>query len=55
MKWKVIFCDEFAEEFTEITPGLRAELLAELRHVEAFGPRLGRPKVDTLKGVRSHA
>ncbi len=50
MDWTVIFCDEFSEEFAELDPGLRNELLAELRHLEAFGPKLGRPKVDTLKG-----
>lgn len=50
MNWTVLFCDEFADELAELNPGLRDELLAELRHLETFGPKLGRPKVDTLKG-----
>jgi hypothetical protein len=50
MTWTVVFCDEFVEELSELERGLRDELLAELRHLEIFGPKLGRPKVDTLKG-----
>lgn len=52
MEWTVILCDEFLEELKEIEAGLRNELLAQLRHLEAFGPSLGRPKADTLKGSR---
>ena len=50
MTWTVVLCDAFYAEAMELEPGLRKELLAELRHLEAFGPKLGRPKVDTLKG-----
>lgn len=50
MDWTVVFCDEFAEELAELESGLHDELLAELRHLETFGPKLGRPRVDTLKG-----
>ena len=50
MNWTVLFCDEVVEELAALEPGLRDELLAELRHLEIFGPKLGRPKVDTLKG-----
>lgn len=50
MRWTVILCDEFVEELPTIEPGLRNELLAELCLLEVFGPNLGRPKVDTLKG-----
>ncbi len=50
MKWTVVLCDEFLEELAEMDAGLRNELLAELRHLETFGPKMGRPKVDTLKG-----
>jgi hypothetical protein len=52
MKWTVIFCDEFAEEFTLLDPGLQVELAAHLRALESFGPVLGRPLVDTLKGSK---
>ena len=52
MKWTVVFCDEFAEEFMLLDPGLRIELAAYLRVLETFGPHLGRPLVDTLKDSR---
>ena len=52
MTWTVVLCDAFLEELAAFEPGLRNELLAELRHLEAFGPKLGRPKVDTLKGSK---
>ncbi len=50
MQWTVVLCDEFVEEMADLEPCLRDELLAELRLLEVFGPKLGRPKVDTLKG-----
>ena len=52
MKWTVVFCDEFAEEFVLLDPGLQVELAAYLRVLETFGPRLGRPLADTLKGSK---
>jgi hypothetical protein len=52
MKWTVSFCDEFADEFLLLNPGLRVELAAHLRTLEVFGPRLGRPSADTLKGSK---
>ena len=52
MKWTVIFCDEFAEEFLLLALGLRMELAAHLRVLETFGPHLGRPLVDTLRGSK---
>jgi hypothetical protein len=50
MGWSAVLCDEFLAEFEELESGLRDELLAQLRHLETFGPKLGRPKVDTVKG-----
>ncbi len=52
MLWQVVLCDEFTKEAAELEPGLRVELFAELNVIEQFGPSLGRPKVDTLKGSR---
>src|ERR1700704_3718046 len=40
--------DEF--EFEELPEGIQDELLARLRVLAEFGPQLGRPNVDTLKG-----
>ena len=51
-EWEVDFCDEFATEFRSFaneTQDLLFELLIKLRR---FGPQLGRPDVDTLKGSR---
>ena len=35
-----------------LAPGLRTELAAHLRVLETFGPNLGRPAVDTIKGSK---
>ena len=35
-----------------LEPGLRMELAAHLRVLETFGPHLGRPLADTLKGSK---
>lgn len=52
MGWTVILCDEFEKELASIDPDLRDELLAQLQHLEIFGPKLGRPKVDTVKNSK---
>ncbi|WP_225073932.1 type II toxin-antitoxin system RelE/ParE family toxin [Desulfuromonas sp. CSMB_57] len=50
MVWSVIFCDEFDAEFKEMAEGLQDEILAHALMLQQFGPNLGRPTVDTLKG-----
>ncbi len=50
MKWKVVFHEEFDKEFKAFDEGLQDELLAHTILVRDFGPNLGRPTVDTLKG-----
>ena len=52
MKWTVVLCNEFAEEFALLDPALQTELAAHLRVLESFGPRLGRPLADTLQGSK---
>ena len=52
MKWIVEFCDEFVGEFESFGEEIQDELLAHARLLERFGPTLGRPYVDTLKGSR---
>jgi hypothetical protein len=52
MPWEVQFYDAFDEEFEELTEVVQDELLAHARLLEEFGPKLGRPKVDTLKGSK---
>jgi hypothetical protein len=50
--WAVIFHPEFDAEFQELEESLQDELLAHAKLLQQFGPNLGRPAVDTLKGSR---
>ena len=50
MKWVVSFHDEFDSEFDALSAAVQDEMLAHARLLEQFGPQLGRPRVDTLKG-----
>lgn len=52
MSWDVLFIAEFDSEYDEFEEDLKVELLAHLEVVRKFGPTLGRPHVDTLKGSR---
>ncbi len=52
MTWIVLFHDEFDAEFQEMAEGLQDELLAHAMLLREFGPDLGRPTVDTLKGSK---
>ncbi len=44
--------DEFKPEFDALHQDVRIEILALSLVLERFGPQLGRPRVDTLKGSR---
>lgn len=50
MSWIVVFDEAFDPEFERLPEPVQDELLATSRLLEAFGPNLGRPHVDTLKG-----
>ena len=52
MVWTVVFHPEFDAEFQAMEEGLQDELLAHAKLLQEFGPNLGRPAVDTLKGSR---
>jgi hypothetical protein len=52
MVWAVTFCDEFEQEYEALGEEVQDELLAQLKVLERFGPSLGRPQADTLKGSR---
>ena len=52
MPWTVEVGDEFAPEFDQLHEEVRIEILALSRLLQQFGPQLGRPRVDTLKGSR---
>jgi hypothetical protein len=42
----------FEVEFDALNEAVQDELLAHAKLLEQFGPQLGRPRVDTLKGAR---
>jgi hypothetical protein len=50
--WDVDFHDDFVPEFLELDAEVQDELLAHIELVKQFGPHLGRPRVDTLKGSK---
>ena len=54
MTWIVLLHDDFADELAVLDEKLQDELFAHAKLLAEFGPNLGRPTVDTLKGT-SHA
>lgn len=48
--WTVIFEDEFDAEFQDMPEKLQDEILSHALLLRDYGPNLGRPTVDTLKG-----
>jgi|SRR5439155_19586010 len=52
MSWSVIFHEEFDAEFQALEEALQDELLAHAKLLQSYGPDLGRPTVDTLKGSK---
>ncbi|MGA3334054.1 MAG: type II toxin-antitoxin system RelE/ParE family toxin [Terracidiphilus sp.] len=50
MIWKAFFHPKFKVEFDELSQAVQDELLASLTPLRVYGPELGRPEVDTLKG-----
>jgi hypothetical protein len=54
MAWTIRFHDGFDDEFAALDQEVQDELLATAKLLQDYGPALGRPHVDTLKGS-SHA
>ena len=50
--WTVLFQRDFDTEFEALAPVVQDEMLAYASLLAKFGPQLGRPFVDTLKGSR---
>src|SRR5580700_509516 len=50
MNWSVDLADELEAEWDQFPVDVQDEILAHGRLLEQFGPQLGRPRVDTLKG-----
>ena len=49
-RWKVEFHEEFIKEFGAWSVTVQDAVLSSLGRLRVFGPSLGRPSVDTLKG-----
>lgn len=52
MAWEILFHQDFAPEFKLLSENVQDEVLAQAKLLKEFGPQLGRPRVDTLKGSR---
>ncbi len=52
MNWTILFHDDFETEFNVLDKALQDELLAHALLLGEFGPNLGRPTVDGLKGSK---
>jgi len=52
VSWVVEIGDELAPEFDALRADVQTEVLALSLLLQRFGPQLGRPRVDTLKGSR---
>lgn len=52
MAWDVVFHPEMVTDFGTLRAEVQDELLAHAELLKRFGPTLGRPSVDTLKGGR---
>src|SRR5712675_1419414 len=52
MGWKVDLHNDFLPEYRDLHKDVQDELLAHIELLEQFGPQLGRPRADTLKGSR---
>ncbi len=50
--WVVEIAEEFQPEFYALREDVQMEILAVSRFLQRFGPRSGRPRVDTLKDSR---
>ncbi len=50
MPWEVEFHDAFLPEYEGLADAVQDELLGHLASLQMFGPTLGRPWVDTIKG-----
>jgi len=50
--WDIEFFTDFAREYDELEETVQDELLAHLHLLGEFGPVLGRPWADTMKGSK---
>ena len=50
--WHIDATEEYLEWFREQEPEIQDAVLSKVILLEAFGPQLGRPHADTLKGSK---
>lgn len=50
--WEVEYTDEFGEWWATLPEGVQEALAHDIGVLEAIGPGLGRPHVDSVKGSR---
>ena len=50
--WEVLYTDEFGAWFKTLTEDQQDAVIARVDLLEAEGPALGRPTVDTIAGSR---
>ena len=50
MTWDILFHRDFEAEFGELAEVVQDEALAQFQRLAEFGPKLGRPHADVLKG-----
>ena len=48
--WEVVLHDAFVEVLEQLNESLQDELFAHAKLLTNYGPHLGRPTVDTMKG-----
>ncbi|MEQ1888923.1 MAG: type II toxin-antitoxin system RelE/ParE family toxin [Alphaproteobacteria bacterium] len=52
MEWQVLFDEDFAAWLLEQDANVRKEIAARVDLLAVYGPELGRPRVDTVKGSK---
>jgi hypothetical protein len=50
--FEVIISDEFGDWFKDLDSQAKKDIFASIETLKNFGPALGRPHVDTLKGSK---
>lgn len=50
--WELTYTDEFQAWWDTLDDATRASILAGIQQLPTFGPALGRPLVDTIRGSR---
>ena len=50
MLWTMLFHPDLVDEFDAFDTAVQTSMLAHVALLKQFGPTLGRPAVDTLKG-----